>query len=108
MLDRIKSPVGADDVAGLMRGMGAAARAAEKPLALAAPEQKERALLRAAESLLDRRGEILAANEADMARGRETGLAPAALDRLKLDEKRIAGIARSLRDIAALPDRWAR
>ncbi|HEV7254087.1 MAG TPA: glutamate-5-semialdehyde dehydrogenase [Mesorhizobium sp.] len=105
MLDRIKTPVGgAEDVAGLMRGMGAAARAAEKPLALASPERKAQALLRAAGSLLDRQGEILAANEADMARGRETGLAPAALDRLKLDEKRIAGIAQSLRDIAILPD----
>jgi len=101
MLDRIKAE---RDVAGLMRRMGETARAAEKPLALAAPERKAQALLAAAEALLDRQGEILEANAQDMARGREAGLSPAALDRLKLDEKRLAGVAQGLRDIAALPD----
>ena len=48
--------------------------------------------------------ELLEANALDMAKARAKNLAPAMLDRLMLDDKRIASIAQSLDDIADLPD----
>src|SRR5437660_85448 len=48
--------------------------------------------------------EILAANERDMQAGREADIGDALLDRLRLDDARVAAIARAVRDIVALPD----
>jgi gamma-glutamyl phosphate reductase len=59
------------------------------------------AIARAVESGADR---ILPANELDLANGRENGLSTGLQDRLKLDEKRLAGLAQAVRDIVALPD----
>ena len=84
--------------------LGQRARKAARKLALAAPEQKNRALLAAAASLRAKTPELLAANALDMAQARTKNLAAAMLDRLLLDEKRIASMAQSLEDIAALPD----
>ena len=84
--------------------LGQRARKAARKLALAAPEQKNRALLAAAASLRTKTPELLAANVLDMAQARTKNLAAAMLDRLLLDEKRIASMAQSLEDIAALPD----
>ena len=84
--------------------LGQRARKAARKLALAAPEQKNRALLAAAASLRTKTPELLAANVLDMAQARTKNLAAAMLDRLSLDEKRIASMAQSLEDIAALPD----
>ena len=47
---------------------------------------------------------IMAANAKDMAAAREKNLSAALLDRLALDEKRIAAMAKGLEEIAALPD----
>ncbi|MBL0165531.1 MAG: glutamate-5-semialdehyde dehydrogenase [Xanthomonadales bacterium] len=47
---------------------------------------------------------ILAANELDMAQAIHRGIGAAMLDRLRLDARRIAGIARSLMEVADLPD----
>ncbi|MGE0410208.1 MAG: glutamate-5-semialdehyde dehydrogenase, partial [Amphiplicatus sp.] len=47
---------------------------------------------------------ILAANERDLAAAKENGLGPAMIDRLALDERRLAGVAQAARDVAALPD----
>jgi glutamate-5-semialdehyde dehydrogenase len=47
---------------------------------------------------------IKSANALDMEAGSKTGLSSAMLDRLKLDDKRIAGMAKGLREVAALPD----
>ncbi len=47
---------------------------------------------------------ILAANELDMAQAAHRGIGAAMLDRLRLDTDRIAGITRSLREVAVLPD----
>ena len=52
----------------------------------------------------DRTLEILAANERDMQAGVEDDLSAVALDRLKLDEARLGGIASDVRTIASLPD----
>jgi glutamate-5-semialdehyde dehydrogenase len=48
--------------------------------------------------------EILAENAADVATARKEGLSPALVDRLVLDDARLASMAKALRDVAALPD----
>jgi glutamate-5-semialdehyde dehydrogenase len=93
-----------DDIAGLMRGIGAAARAAAAELATAPTEAKNAALLQAAHNIRGRATDILAANERDVAAGQDKGLGRAMLDRLALDEGRIEAMAGGLEDIAALPD----
>ena len=84
--------------------MGAQARAAELILRTASTAQKNKALLEAAEAIRTERAKILAANEKDMAEARERNLSAALLDRLKLDDKRVAAMATGLKDIAALAD----
>ncbi len=63
---------------------------------------KTRILLRMADALEEHRDAILEANARDMAAAEENALSEALKDRLLLDEKRIAAMARSLREIAAL------
>src|SRR5882757_2244584 len=80
------------------------ARAASRELAKLTTAEKNACLLAMAE-VLERSGDaIKAANAKDMAAGAESGLSSAMLDRLKLDDKRIAGMAKGLREVAALPD----
>src|SRR5262249_16769536 len=67
-------------------------------------ETKNAALLAMADSLEQRAGEILEANARDVEAGEEAGLHSGLLDRLKLNEERLAGIAADVRTIAALPD----
>ncbi len=81
-----------------------AARAASRPLAALPTAKKHAALHAIADALLARTPEILDANARDLAAGREANLSDALLDRLLLDEGRIAAIAAQVRDIAALPD----
>ena len=92
------------DIAGLMRRLGADAKAAAAALATTPSEAKDRALLAAAEALRETQGDILAANQADMAAGRDKGLSQPMLDRLRLDEVRVEAMARGLEEIAALAD----
>ena len=82
----------------------AAARRAARRLAAVDTAVKDAALLAIADALLARTPEILAANELDMAAGREGEIGAALLDRLALDPARIAAIAAGVRTIAALPD----
>ncbi len=107
-MTRAFSPGGiADDVGDVraaMRAIGVQARAAARVLANAPDEAKTRALLAAARALRERAQDILAANALDVAAARAKGLAPALLDRLTLDSKRIEGLARGLEEVAALPD----
>jgi glutamate-5-semialdehyde dehydrogenase len=88
----------------LMAAMGARARAAAADLAFAPSEQKRAALLAAADAVHARRAEIVEANGKDMDYGRAKGLSPAMLDRLMLDESRIAAIVDGLRTVADQPD----
>jgi len=92
------------DAKSLIDTMGAAARAAAAELAYAPAPAKEAALTAAADAVLAHMDEILAANAEDMAFGAEKGLTPAMLDRLKLDEGRVASIVAGLRAVAAQPD----
>lgn len=87
-----------------MMQMGARARAAGAQLATATPESRTAALRAMAEHIRSASAEILAANEKDMAAGREKGLAPSMLDRLQLSAERIQSIASGIEAIAALPD----
>lgn len=94
----------AADIHEIMKEIGANARAAAAELAFASPDAKARALNGAADAILARASGIIAANEKDMAYGREKGLSPAMMDRLMLDDARIEGIADSLRAVAAQDD----
>jgi glutamate-5-semialdehyde dehydrogenase len=87
-----------------LKAIGRDARKAARVLALASPEQKNRALRGAAAFVRARTPELLKANALDMSAARAKNLAPAMLDRLLLDGKRIAGMAQSLDEIADLPD----
>lgn len=92
------------EVGELMEGLGKAAVQASAVLALTSTTQKNLALSAAAAAVRRRRDDILAANEHDMAAARASKLSGALLDRLKLDEKRVEGIARSIEEVLALPD----
>lgn len=67
-------------------------------------EQKNHALRTMADALIKHQADIIAANEKDLQNGRENGLTSALLDRLALNEDRIAGMAEGLRQVAGLPD----
>ena len=82
----------------------AAAKRAARVLATLDTATKDAALEAIAAALEDSAAEILEANRADLDAGREAGLSPALLDRLMLDERRIAAMARGVREIAALAD----
>ena len=88
----------------IIEQMGQKAVEAARFLNLAGEEDKNRALLAIADALENNTAVILSANEQDLARGKEAGLTDSLLDRLALNESRIAGIAAGVRDIAALPD----
>ncbi|MFZ1992166.1 MAG: glutamate-5-semialdehyde dehydrogenase [Alphaproteobacteria bacterium] len=93
-----------DMIRSRMMAIGARARAAASHLARATTEEKNAALSAMAACLRRSGNALLAANAEDLARARENKLTPAMIDRLKLDEKRIEGIAQALDDICALPD----
>jgi glutamate-5-semialdehyde dehydrogenase len=88
----------------LIGGMGARARKAAAIMAGVSSERKAQALVAAAKALRASSEKIIAANRADMQRGAENGLTAAMLDRLKLDEGRIAGIADAVEQVATLAD----
>jgi len=92
------------NIPALMAEIGAKAKAASAELAFAPAEAKTKALEAAAEAVWARRAEIIAANEKDMAFGRDKCLSAAMLDRLMLDEARIQGIVDGLRAVAAQDD----
>ncbi len=79
------------------------AKAAKTEVSLLTTEQKNNALLAMADALLAHKEQILAANEMDMAQA-SSSISPVMLDRLRLTEERIAGMAQGIRDVALLPD----
>ncbi|MFN7225012.1 MAG: glutamate-5-semialdehyde dehydrogenase [Paracoccaceae bacterium] len=91
-------------ISDLMAGLGAAARTAAAELAFAAPEQKQAALIAAAEAVWSDRQSIINANALDLAYGVEKGLSDAMMDRLRLDEARVRGIVDGLQSVAAQRD----
>jgi len=83
---------------------GQAAKQAARQLSVTSTESKNRALDAIAQALLDRRAEILEANAADLAAGREAGMSAALLDRLALTDGRIDGMVEGVRQVRDLPD----
>lgn len=67
-------------------------------------EEKNRALLVAADFLVKESGKILEANAMDVKSGEEKGMHPGMVDRLRLSGERILDMAEGLRSIAGLPD----
>ncbi|MDD2856177.1 MAG: gamma-glutamyl-phosphate reductase, partial [Desulfuromonadaceae bacterium] len=61
-------------------------------------------LLKMASALEDATTQLIAENRKDLECGEQKGLSPAMLDRLMLDQTRIKGIAKALREVAALDD----
>lgn len=93
-----------DDVGAMMNGLGQAARAAARALALADTDTKNNALRAMAAAIRESETAIIAANgkDVDLATSRER---PASfIDRLTLTPDRIEGMAKGLEDIAALDD----
>ncbi|MET0920694.1 MAG: glutamate-5-semialdehyde dehydrogenase [Acidimicrobiia bacterium] len=84
--------------------LGQRAKAASAQLGVASTARKNAALLAAADLLAQRADEILVANAADVVAAEADGMEPGPLDRLRLTEARISGMADGLHDVAALAD----
>ncbi|TIT18372.1 MAG: glutamate-5-semialdehyde dehydrogenase [Mesorhizobium sp.] len=93
-----------DDTVALMADIGRRARAAARPLAIAAAERKHAALVGMAQAILRHEQDILDANAIDIRNGEEAGLSAASMDRLKLDPARIRAMADGINEIAELRD----
>ncbi|WP_276204908.1 glutamate-5-semialdehyde dehydrogenase [Thermoanaerobacterium sp. PSU-2] len=81
-----------------------AAKKASRILAILDENIKNEALKNMALKLVENKREILEANEKDVSIAKTKGVKESLIDRLKLDEKRIEGMANGLREIAMLPD----
>jgi glutamate-5-semialdehyde dehydrogenase len=99
----------------LMAAMGESARAAARELALASTQLKNDALRAAAKALRASARDIVAANAKDLAAASQAGRPAAFIDRLMIDEVRVAAMAKGLDEVAELPDpvgtvlaRWKR
>ena len=97
-------PRATETSATLIADMGARGRAAAGALAGMPTATKAGALEQAAAAIRAGSAAILAANVRDMARARAAGLSGAMLDRLRLDEARIAAMADGVAAVAALAD----
>ena len=103
------------DIAVLMHEIGRRAKAAARVLALASTAHKDDALEAMAAAIRARKADILAANAQDLAEAKASGATAAFLDRLALDDKRVAAMADALDVVRALADpvgtvteRWTR
>ena len=88
----------------MLTTLGQRAKAAARLLATASTEAKDAALLAAADLLVDRAGDIVAANAEDVRRAQEAGTTETVVDRLRLTDDRVAAMANGLRLVAGLPD----
>lgn len=80
------------------------ARAAARVVAKASPAVRTQALVAIAQAIETQGADILAANAKDIAAAEAAGLAPAMVDRLRLDPKRLAGLSRAVAEVAAAPE----
>jgi glutamate-5-semialdehyde dehydrogenase len=84
--------------------LGRRAKAASRVLATAPTELKNAALTAAADLLVERTDDLLAANAQDVEREQGAGASPTVVDRLRLSPARVEGMAGGLRQVAGLPD----
>ncbi|MDX8399551.1 MAG: gamma-glutamyl-phosphate reductase, partial [Gallionellaceae bacterium] len=85
-----------------MQNIGDAARKAARQMNEVSPQEKNNALYAIAESIEQHAAQLLAANTRDMQVGEVSGLNAALMDRLALNEARIASMADGLRQVATL------
>ena len=107
--------VEASNIAVLMHETAARAKSAARVLALAPTAQKDSALATMAAAIRARQAQVLAANAEDMAEAKAAGATAAFLDRLALNERRVAAMAEALEVVRGLADpvgtvteRWTR
>jgi glutamate-5-semialdehyde dehydrogenase len=99
----IEEPAGGE-IAAIMRTIGANARAVSRTLATLGPTHKTSAIEAMARAIRAATPAILAANREDVAEAEKAGATSAFIDRLRLDEKRVAAMADGVDTVAALPD----
>lgn len=92
------------DIAEELEAIGCAAKKAEAAIRGISQKTKNEALEKIAEALMANAGEIIAENLKDIENGRANNMPEAMQDRLKLDLKRIEGMAEGVRKIISLPD----
>ena len=92
------------DIAQYMQSVGVRARAAARAMGRADSGRKDAALTAIAAAIEAAAETLKAENGRDLAAGRQHGLDAALLDRLELNDARIAAMAEGLREIALLPD----
>lgn len=92
------------DIASLVQEMAKSARAASLQLANAPTAKKNQAILRIAELIKANVDSLKVENAKDLEAGKAAGLNSAMLNRLELNEKRIAGMVEGAKQVAALPD----
>ena len=80
------------------------AKEASRATAALTSDDKARVLEAIAVALEHNAAQIIEANGKDIVRGREGGIGESLIDRLRLDDKRVAALASAVRDVAALPD----
>jgi glutamate-5-semialdehyde dehydrogenase len=80
------------------------AKDASRAIAALTSDDKARALESIALALESNAATIIEANGLDIARGRADGIGESLIDRLRLDDKRVASLASAVRQVAALPD----
>ncbi|MBU0689507.1 MAG: glutamate-5-semialdehyde dehydrogenase [Gammaproteobacteria bacterium] len=93
-----------NDIKEYMKGVGQAARAASRTMAMADSNAKNHALENIANAILLNSAKLIAENAKDVAKAKLEELDAASIDRLTLTEKTINGMAEGLLQIAALPD----
>lgn len=87
-----------------LKNQGALAKAASQKLALMSSGEKDTALFAIAKSLREKTKYIIEENKKDIDLGRKNGMSDGLLDRLTLNEQRIAAMADGIEQIASLPD----
>jgi glutamate-5-semialdehyde dehydrogenase len=90
--------------AGTMTELGRRAKLAARQLATAPTETRNAALTLAADLLVERADDVLTANRSDIEQAEQGGVTRTVIDRLRLDTKRLEGMAAGLRQVAGLTD----
>jgi glutamate-5-semialdehyde dehydrogenase len=89
---------------GLAREIAEKAKKAQPQIARASSDKKNKILQKIAEYLEENIESILSANQKDLSNSEKNGANKALLDRLKLDEKRVKALIKSVEEIIKLPD----
>ena len=93
-----------ENIQNMIQSKARKAKSAMRVLSRSSVDVRNNALLAMAESLLNAKDKIQAANQIDLGDGEKTGLAAPLMQRLLIDDKKIERMADNLRQVAALPD----